>query len=769
MRKSSQDRLLRLAREQFKRCEDYENPFRKAFTSDVMFANADPDNAWQWPNDLYRNRQLQQRPTLTTNNIRPMNNRIVNEIKMNPPGIIVRPTGGLATKQSAKAWSGMMREITRRSRFTNIVTRAARFQVDGGVGYWRVTHEWEDEKAFVQRIAIKSLKNMLGAYLDPDAKEPDKSDAKFGFIFEDVLRKQAERDYPQIKDMGAYDNTLNANFLSGWTAETHYRVAEWWNLETVKDEAILYVDPDTGEENTCFLSQIPNKPLSAYNGQSIRDVILADPMTMRREIDRPRMKYRKIIGSTIVDEYDWPGRYVPIIQVVGDEVEVDGKLDRKGNTRNLKDSQRMQNFWNSAATQQVALQSKVPYIVDLRGIEGYETYWASANIVDHAYLPYRSLDSNGQPIEKPQRMASIEMAQGFIVGMQIAERQMMTMGGQRDLSQEADRDNLQSGRAIRERKTAGDEATFHFRDNIDIAVAHTGRVILDMANYVYDTQRQIMTIQEDGEEAAITLDPGSSEPYTEKKKPGEENSVDITFNHRLGSYDVDAFSGPDFSTQRQYAVEAMSTVVAANKELWGVVGDLLVKNMDFPGAEEMAERIRRTIPKEVLGEGPDAQMQALMQQNQQLTQLIENFTALLAEKNLELKNKDEKLTIDAMDAETRRIKELGNAQENFEALGLTKPLQTLIMQTIADALKQAGLPSSVTQSDDEQGKFNMDGANPDTGDTGITPPGLPKPTGTTPVPVPQPKHPKGKIAPDGNEYVEHAPGQFAKVDAQEAQ
>ena len=767
MRKSSQDRLLRLARKQFKMCEDYEGDFRKSFGHDVMFANADPDNNWQWPNDLYRNRQLQGRPTLTTNNIRPMNNNILNEIRSNPPGIIVRPTGGLATKQSAKAWSGVMREITRRSRFTDIVARAARFQIDGGVGYWRVIHEWDDDQSFTQRITLKSIKNMLGAYIDPDAKEPDKSDAKFGFIFEDVLKEEAEAEHPDVKKYGSIDNVLNTDFLSGWTMETHYRVAEWWNLEKTKDEAILYVDPDSGDENTCHLSQIPNQPLPDYNGKSMRDLILEDPMTMRREVERPRMKYRKIIGANIVEEYDWPGRYVPIIQVVGDEIEIDGKLDRKGNTRYLKDSQRMQNYWNSAGTQQVALQSKIPWVVDLRGIEGYETYWASSNIVDHAYLPYRSIDSNGQPIEKPTRPASPEMGQGFIVGMQIAERQLMTMSGQRDMSQEADRDNLQSGRAIRERKVAGNMSTFQFRANVDIAVAHTGRVILDMARYVYDTERQIMTIADDGEEAQITLDPRARTPYEESKKPDAENAVDVRFNPHLGKYDVDAFAGPDFSTQRQYAVEAMSTVVSANKELWGVIGDLLVKNMDFPGAEEMADRIRRTIPREVLGEGPDAQMQALIQQNQQLSGLIENFTALLAEKNLELKNKDEKLTIDAENALTKRLKELGNAEADFARLGLDKQLKSLIEQTLAETKRQGGLSPEVTETDAE---LNMDGVKPDTGNTGVTPPGLPKPVGTTPVPVPQkPRHPKGKIASDGKEYVEHEPGKFSLVEQAEEQ
>lgn len=754
MRKTSEDRLLRLALEQKKRSDDFEGPFLKSFTQDLMFANADPDNNWQWPGDLFRNRQLQGRATLTINQTRTLNNNIINEIKQNPPGIVVRATGGEATVQSAKAYSGLVREITRRSRFSNIVTRAARFQVDGGVGYWRVLPEWVPG-TMVQHIKIGSIRNMTSVRIDCDAKEPDKSDAKWGFVFQEELKKAIHKKYPKTKEMALGSSTLSLDRMTGWTTDSHYLVAEWYNLEEEADELVQFMDTETGKEQTQYLSRIPDDPIDqpGFEGRSIRDLLLEDPTTQRRKVMRPQMMWRKIIGSHILEEKKWPGKYVPLIQVVGDEIEINGVIDRKGNTRLLKDAQRMVNYWTSSATQSVALQTRVPWLVDLRSIEGFETYWGSANIVDHAYLPYRSKDSEGNEFKPPTKIAPPEMSNAYVQGMMYSDKQMMQISGQRENSRDMKDDNLQSGRAIRQRKVQSETSTFGFRDNIDIAVEHTGRVILDMAKYIYDTPRMIRAIMEDNQESEINLNPQASIAYREQKTQGKENSVEIEFNPNLGDYDVDASSGPNFETQREYAVEAMSTVLATNSQLWGVIGDLLVKNMDFPGAEEMAERLRRTIPKSTLGEGPTPEMEQLQAQNQQLSKLIENFTALLAEKNLELKNKDEKLTIDVENAITKRIKEVGNAIEDLKGAGLGEEGAALIRQAVQEALGMS-LPDAVKKIDQ---KPNMNGANAEAADT-VPAPGTPIPNERAPL------HPAGKIGPDGHEYVEHEPGKFAKVE-----
>lgn len=756
MRRSSEDRLLNLARKQFKRCGTWENTFLNSYVNDIKFANGDPDNGWQWPDLMMQGRtSTALKPRLTVNQIRYFNNLIVNEIKKSPPGIIVRPERGGATVKSAEVYSNWIRNITRKSRFGDIIGRAARFQVDGGVAYWRVVTQFEDEMAMTQTARIVSVRDMSCVFIDPDAKEPDKSDAKFGFIFEDILKDDAHRQYPELAKAGMRSTSFLKD-LQGWIAEDHYRMAEWFNLEEHKDEVVQMVIEDTGETVTQWLSKIP---------EELREEILSNPLTERRKGTRKQMRWYKIIGDRIVAERDWPGKYVPIVQVVGDEIVVEGKLDRKGNTRLLKDAQRMDNYWISAATEHVALQGKTPWLADIRALEGYETYWANANTQNPAYLPFKSFDSQGRPITPPQRQQPPEFSNAYLTGMQIATQKLALISGQRQGAegqmQDPGQSDTQSGRAILAKKAMGETSNFNFRDNLAIGVTYTGKILLDILPRITDTERMVKAIAQDGEEQDININPGLGVPMEERNREGEENAKDIFFNPSFGTYDIDAEAGPDYPTQRQYAVEAMGTIVARNNQLWGVIGDLLVKNMDFPGAEEMAERIRRTIPKNILGEGATPEMEQLVAQNQQLTELLENFSSLLAAKNLELKNKDEETTIKAMDAETRRIKELGNAQENFKDAGLSEEVKALIVHTIGQAFETM-LPESVRKTDEEQLTKMSNGSGR-----------LQLPPGATPggeaLPAAQPRHPAGRISPkDGLEYVETSPGKFARVEEPEA-
>ena len=756
MRRSSEQRLLRLAHQQFQRCEDFEGSFLKAYADDIKFANGDPDNGWQWPNQLFLGRRASAKPTLTVNQIRYFNNLIINEIKKTPPGITVRPFQDTSVK-AAQIYGNIIRGVWRRSRGNDIAGRAARSQVDGGVAYWRVLTRYEHPMSRNLTPYVASIKDMMSVFIDPDAKEPDKCDAKFGFVFEDVLKEAVHKQYPKVAERHAYRNTNYLKEFKGWIGTDYYRVAEWYNLEETPDEIVFMVVKETGEEVAQYLSAIP---------EELREDILADPLTERRKTMRKNMRWYKIVGDTIVDDRDWPGIYLPLVQVVGDEVVIEGTLDRKGNTRLLKDAQRMDNYWMSGATEHLALQGKTPWLVDLRAIEGFETYYASANIQNHAYLPYKSFDADGQPINKPERATPPEFSQAYLQGMMIAAQKLALISGQRNPGQPEDpgQSDVSSGRAILARKEMGETSNFNFRDNLAIGVSYTGKILLDMIPRVMDTERTVKAVAEDGEEQDIKINPGLQQAILEKKREDEENVMDVEFNPSIGVYDIEAEAGPDWASQRQYAVEALGLLVSRNQELWGMVGDLLVKNMDFPGAEEMAERLRRVVPPNILGEGPTPQVQQLMAQNQHLTQMLENFTGLLAAKNLELKNKDEEITIKAMDAETRRIKEMGNAQENFEDLGLNEEFRALVLQAIDQALATR-LPASVRKTDEELAAERQ----PELPLGSVVAPEIaaPQPQHSPLHPASQPRLPAGRIAPDGKEYVEHEPGKFARVEPPE--
>lgn len=692
-----QEALIDGFKKKFKKWHDFENDFVSQFQDDIRFTHGDSVNMWQWDQQIVSERG--NKPSLTMNVTRIHCYLITNEFRRNPPSIAVKPTGLGANGESAKTWGGLIREIARASNASAIYLKQGENMVQGGVGYWRVKAEFESDMSFEQVLRIRNVADATKCGLDPDRTEPDGCDARWGFVYEDLPNEQVEEEYPRDEDeigvTNAVTGTLNAYT---WVSKDKTRVLEWYEIESYEDELVGFVGDD-GQQVCQYRSKIP---------ESLLDDILRAPTTQRRDVLRKRVMWYKVVGDRIVRHYPVPGKYIPIVMVTGEEVVVEGQLDRKGLTRNLMDPQRNMNYWISSAAEQVALQSKVPYIGPKRAFEN-NPQWADANNQNYAYLPYNDYDEeNKRPINAPQRPQQPVVADAYIKGLTLSENYLRDISGQQE-NTEGKEDNAISGRAILARKAQGSLATYNYPDALAQAVAYTGKIILSAAPEVYDTPRLIRILHPDGKEADVNLNPMQQVAQTTGPKPGEEDTDVVSFNPSIGTYDVEVTSGPDYETQRQWAVEAMSNIVASNKDLWGSVGDLLVQNMDFPGADEMAERLRRTINPAILGEGPTPNEQQLTAQMQQMQKLLETMVQTIADKQRELENKDEELTIKAVEAETRRIKEVGNAGANFAAAGMGDLYRQVMGQTIANAVQDPD-PTALAEAHDAENDPPVEGA-----------------------------------------------------------
>jgi hypothetical protein len=696
--KDKTEKLLKRAYKKFKEYLDWEGEFRDRFTDDIRFVFGDPDNHWQWDATMHQQRTDDFRPSLTFNLTYIDCLLVINQIKKKPPSITVRPTGMGATTKSAEMASGLVREISRASNASAIYVKAAEPLVQGGICYWRVLTEFEDEMSFDQVIRIRSVRTPMGVAMDPNAKEPSGSDANWGMIWEDRPNDEIEEELEKYKDQIGTANAVTGPGSDNWVTKDHTRVAEWYEREIVADELIEFFVNKEGEQ--------PDRPVTQYLSKipkELRAEILADNRTRKRPAKRTKIVWYKIIGNQIVDFRDVPGKYIPIIRAVGQEAIVDGKLDRKGMVRPLKDTQRNLNFWVSSGAEALSLQTKVPWIGPAAAFENHSE-WATANTKNYAFLSYNHKDDSDVPIPAPSRPNQAQLAQGYVTGITIAQQQFKNISGQHEPTH-GEEDNATSGRAIIARKESGDTATYNFPDALAAAVAHTGRVILDMMPEVYDTARMIRITNEDRSQSDVTIDPNADKAHQEVKKPDEENATESIFNPKVGRYDVEAEAGPDYATQRQWAVDAFTQILSQNKELWQVIGDLAVENMDFPGASPMAERLRRMISPAILGEGPSVGEQKLQQQIEQSGKLIQSLIESLAEKTKLLDNKDEDITIKVEREITNRIKQLGNAEENFRAAGLEPLIQALMKQTTGEALAQpdlSGLPQHEQQPEPVQ-------------------------------------------------------------------
>lgn len=640
------EKLLEEIKQRFSRCEDAEAENRNLWKEDLRFANGDPENGWQWEESMRKQREIDKRPCLTVNKVKQHNRQITNDARQNKPSVRVYPVDDGADTKTADILNGIIRHIEANSDADVAYDTGAEFAVDAGLGYWRITTDYVTDESFDQEIYIERVKNPLNVYLDPDIQKADGSDARFGFFFKDMEKAEFEKAYPDAEVAGWPMESAGGN---DWIQKDKIRIAEYFRKVEVKDT--LYALPDG---STRLASEMEKEELALLKEMDARS----------RSVKSCRVEWFLTAGAEqILERRDWPGIYIPIVRVVGDEMDIDGKVDRKGHTRQMKDAQRMYNYNSSASIEYGALQTKTPILAPADAISGYENYWNVANTQNLPYLPYNHLDENGQPVPNPVRLPPPTPATLFLQGMQTASEEMKMASGQYDASM-GSRSNETSGRAILARQREGDTATFHFVDNMARAIKYTGKILLDLIPKIYDTARVIRILGEDGTEDMVQIDPEMQKAY-EKRMNRLTQQVEEIYNPGVGRYDVVVAVGPSYSTKRQEAFMALNEMASRNPALLQQAGDLIMKAADFPMADELSDRLKKFLPPEAQEEDDDvppaakAQIQQLTQQVQQLDGLTQKMSAELENKEAEEAQKQLELNIKAYQAKTDRIKAVG--------------------------------------------------------------------------------------------------------------
>jgi hypothetical protein len=648
---SEDEKIVLQAQKRFERCEEAESEFWKRFVADVKFANGDSDNGWQWDDAALQSRKAKGKPCLTINKVRQHCLQIINDAKQNKPSVKTLPVDGAADIQIAKVLDGCIRHIEYNSHAEIAYDTATEFAVEGGLGYWRIVTEYAHDGSFDQEIFIRRIKNPRTVRLDPDIQSGDGADAKFGFVFEDMSRDEFEACYPgEVAGEIVFPCEGQENI---WLGKDRIRVAEYFTKGTKADTLVAH--PVKGP---ILLSQLDAEGRAAVE---------ADDSIKRRVVEQPTIMWYKIAGNKVIDRREWPGRYIPIVRVIGEEIDIDGKVERKGHVRPLKDPQRMYNVMSSSQTEFIGLQTKTPYIAAAEAIEGYEDLWANANHENAAYLPYNARDGEGKDIPRPQREQPPVAAQAYQAAMQTAQQELMMASGQyqENFGQQS---NADAGVAIQARQRQGDKATYHFIDNLARAIRFTGRILVDLIPKVYDTARVLRIVGEDGSEQFAQINPEQQHPVVDAEtgqpfkadpnaQPSLQHAAQLIYNPGIGRYDVTVEVGPSFETRRAEAFHALSQIIGQNEELMNKVGDLLFKAADFPMAQDVAERLRRGIPPALLGDGPSPAEQDMQQKMAHMGQMIEHLSQMLQEARAG--REQQEVNIKAYDAETKRFTALG--------------------------------------------------------------------------------------------------------------
>jgi hypothetical protein len=603
---SSEDTRINDAKKFLNLCNDVDSNNRAEALDDVRFCAGD-----QWPVDVQNSRVLESRPCLTINKVDAYVRQICNQIRQQRPRIKVQGMNNEADAKLADILSGVCRHIEYQSSADVAYDTASEYAVKMGWGYFRVMTDYISPDSFEQEIYIRPIDNPFTVYFDPNSQLPDGSDAERCLITTVVSKKTFRAMYPGKDDGQGFTSRGTGDSDSEWVTKEDVRIAEYFYTVRTPTKLVLLSDGTSVYED-----ELPDPQILADAGIEIVE---------KRDTYKKQIKWCKVTAMEVLEEGDWAGKYIPVIPVYGQSCIIDAKHKKFGLVRMAKDPQRMYNYWTTALTESVALAPKAKWVMAEGQDEGHENEWAQANIKAMPVLRYKQTDTEGRAAPAPQRLQPEPPPAGIVTATQGMSNDLMTVVGIYDPSQ-LPQGNM-SGKAIAGQQQQVDMVNFHYYDNLTRSIAYCGRIILDLIPKIYDTERVMRIIGADEKPEIITLN---------QRVTTEEGVEKILNDVSVGRYDVVMDTGPGFATKRGEAVEAMMTLLAADPTLMQTAGDLIFRNMDFPGAEIIADRMAASNPLAQIDEKSDIPPQVQMQLAQS-KQMIQQLQQQMQQMGLDIK------------------------------------------------------------------------------------------------------------------------------------
>lgn len=639
------------AKEAFKVAHDAESTQRKLAQEDLDFGILGK----QWPEEVERRRGEEGRPCLTINRMPSFQKQVTNDARMNRPAIVVKPTGDGATQVTARIQNDLIRNIWTTSQGDQCCDRALDFASAMGWGYMVVRVDYACDDNFDQDILLEQVDNPFSIYGDPESTESTSKNWNKAFITDW---------YSQSKFKGKWKDAEAASWQDDgkdelWFNDKRIRVAEYWVRSEVPTELVKLSD---------------GKIMQADEYLKIKDLLELQGIGVEgtRPTKTYEVKQHIVNGREVLETNPWLGHFIPISPMYGEEWNINGKRHFMGLFRRAKDPQRMFNYWRTASTELVALAPLAPYIGPVGSFNTDSAKWGTANVKSHPHLEYDPV----QGLPPPQRQAFAGVPAGALQEALNAQDDMKSIMGLFDASLGA-KSNETSGKAILARQREGDTSTFNYIDNRNRCVEHIGRIVLDLIPQVYNVPRIMRCIKEDGStydapvNQPVTVQPPEMPGDQEQYSPAPEMIEGITqiFDLTVGKYDVTVKAGPSFTTRREETAEQMMEFIRVFPQSATVIGDLLAKNLDWPGSEQVAERLKAMLPPQADGQINQVVgqlQQALAQQGQELQKAqmqVADKSGEMQLKAKELQIKEREQYVKEFEAETDRLRAIREAED----------------------------------------------------------------------------------------------------------
>lgn len=634
--------------EGFESQEDFLADMRREYEADLEFDRVNREQALddkkfaageQWdPVVLEQRKGL---PNLVINSIPQFTAQIVGDWRESRKAIKVVPANE-EDSDIAAIRGDLIRAIEMQSRADRVYDSAFESLVQCGDGAFRVSVEYARDDVFDQDIFIRPIEDALSVVWDRYSVDPTGRDARRVFVDDRIPINEFKKKWPEVSpdELGDEYTTTVRYDPSGWIDDSSYRVTEYWRLIERKKILGLFQNGRVLELNDSNLDKILEE-----NGSPVQTRVSWCTYA----------QMHLCTGFAILSgPYEYRLSRLPIIRMSGRVINIGGRRVRHGLIRFMKDPVRLKNFWRSVAAEQLGYAPKAQWIATESAVEGREEQLRKAHLSRDPLIIVNDeavIGQNLQRLDPPAPQAAL------LNEAQVNAQDMKDVTGIHDASLGI-RSNETSGRAIMARQREGDIANLTFHDNGNAALLEGGDVVNQLIPQVYDGTRIIRGI---GEDEAIK--------FIKINDPYDPDAVDLS----VGMYDVALSTGTSYTTRRVEAAQAMMDAIQVWPQLMSVAGDLVAKAQDWPGAEKLAERLKKTIPPQFLEEGEEGgigispeELQAMQEQLQKLS--LEN-----QELKMEKYNRERELEIDAYNAETQRIRalsdhEVDNQQQSLAAI-----------------------------------------------------------------------------------------------------
>jgi hypothetical protein len=537
----------------------------------------------------------QNKPRYTFDMTCPIVDQVAGEIEQADFDIRVSPAGGSATKDVALTYDGIIRNLENISNAKDVYADAARGMVTTGYDGWRVVQKYAEDNSFDQDLIIEKIHNFIDrVWFDPAAEKQDKSDARYCFVLHPMAKDEFDKRYPDASGASVPDDRDGDAYYD--KAEVVV-IGEFLYVEKEERELVLMSNGQTYEVNDDY--------------KKVVDEMATVGVT---EVKRRKRKVSKVC-SRFFDNDDWLGddkdtvfNRLPVIPVYGNYKIIENKTVYSGVVEKLMDSQRVLNYSMSREIEEGALAPRAKYWMTLTQAAGHEDSLSTMNTNSD---PVQFYNVDPEMPGPPQQNGGAMVNPGLRT-ISEAMRGMIGYSAGMFASNMGDNPGLQSGVAIRSLQNKGDNATYKYNKSVQVAIAATGKILVDAIPKVYDTERTMRILYEDNSYEMAEI----NQPIIDQ----QTGEVVILNDLSQGVYDVICKAGPSFKNRQQETLEMIIEMAKVDPTIMQIAGDVMMQNINSPAADQIAERKRDQmlksgmIPQSQLTEEEMAAMQQQMSQ-----------------------------------------------------------------------------------------------------------------------------------------------------------